>query len=61
MLVAGLVTLVQLFAIGPVGGKLPIVMGTSSGSVSYTHLDVYKRQDYNMIIGEKPGKDLEDF
>ena len=29
MLVAGLVTLVQLFAIGPVGGKLPIVMGTS--------------------------------
>ena len=26
MLVAGLVTLVQLFAIGPVGGKVPIIM-----------------------------------
>ena len=26
MLVAGIVTLVQLFSIGPVGGKLPIVM-----------------------------------
>lgn len=33
MLVAGLVTLVQLFTIGPVGGKLPIVMGTSSGFI----------------------------
>lgn len=33
MLVAGIVTLVQLFAIGPVGGKLPIVMGTSSGFI----------------------------
>lgn len=31
MLVAGLVTLVQMFAIGPCGGKVPIVMGTSSG------------------------------
>ena len=31
MLIAGLVTLVQLFAIGPVGGKVPIIMGTSSG------------------------------
>lgn len=31
MLVAGLVTLLQLFAIGPVGGKVPIIMGTSSG------------------------------
>lgn len=30
MLVAGIVTLVQLFAIGPVGGKVPIIMGTSS-------------------------------
>ena len=28
---AGIVTLVQLFSIGPVGGKVPIVMGTSSG------------------------------
>ncbi len=33
MLVAGLVTLVQLFTIGPIGGKLPIVMGTSSGFI----------------------------
>jgi len=31
MLVAGLVTLVQLFSIGPVGGQVPIIMGTSSG------------------------------
>ena len=31
MLVAGIVTLVQLFSIGPCGGKVPIVMGTSSG------------------------------
>lgn len=31
MLVAGLVTLVQLFPIGPIGGKVPIIMGTSSG------------------------------
>ena len=28
---AGLVTLVQLYAIGPIGGKVPIIMGTSSG------------------------------
>lgn len=33
MLVAGLVTLVQLYAIGPVGGKVPIIMGTSSGFI----------------------------
>ena len=31
MIMAGIVTLVQLFSIGPVGGKVPIVMGTSSG------------------------------
>lgn len=31
MLIAGLVTLVQLFSIGPCGGKVPIIMGTSSG------------------------------
>ena len=31
MVMAGIVTLVQLFSIGPVGGKVPIVMGTSSG------------------------------
>ena len=33
MLIAGIVTLVQVFTIGPVGGKLPIVMGTSSGFI----------------------------
>ena len=33
MLVAGIVTLVQLFAIGPVGGNVPIIMGTSSGFI----------------------------
>lgn len=33
MLVAGLVTLLQLFAIGPIGGKVPIIMGTSSGFI----------------------------
>lgn len=33
MLVAGLVTLVQLFSIGPIGGKVPIIMGTSSGFI----------------------------
>ena len=33
MLVAGIVTLVQLFGIGPVGGTVPIIMGTSSGFI----------------------------
>ena len=33
MLVAGLVTLVQLYAIGPIGGNVPIIMGTSSGFI----------------------------
>ncbi len=31
MIMAGVITLIQLFAIGPIGGKVPIVMGTSSG------------------------------
>lgn len=31
MTVAGIVTLVQMFSIGPIGGKVPIIMGTSSG------------------------------
>ena len=31
MFVAGIVTLIQLYAVGPVGGKVPIIMGTSSG------------------------------
>lgn len=30
MIIAGVVTLLQLYPVGPVGGKLPIVMGTSS-------------------------------
>ena len=33
MLIAGIVTLVQLYAVGPVGGKVPIIMGTSSGFI----------------------------
>lgn len=33
MFVAGGVTLVQLYAIGPIGGKVPIIMGTSSGFI----------------------------
>ena len=33
MLLAGIVTLIQLFSIGPVGGKVPIIMGTSSGFI----------------------------
>ncbi len=33
MLMAGVITLLQLFAIGPVGAKLPIVIGTSSGFI----------------------------
>ena len=33
MLVAGIVTLVQLYTIGPVGARLPVVMGTSSGFI----------------------------
>lgn len=33
MLVAGIVTLVQLFSVGPIGGRVPIIMGTSSGFI----------------------------
>ncbi len=33
MLVAGIVTLIQLYAIGPCGGNVPIIMGTSSGFI----------------------------
>ena len=33
MIIAGIVTLIQLFSIGPVGGKVPIIMGTSSGFI----------------------------
>lgn len=31
MIIAGVITLIQLFSIGPCGGKVPIIMGTSSG------------------------------
>ncbi len=33
MVIAGVVTLIQVLGLGPVGGKLPIVMGTSSGFI----------------------------
>ena len=33
MLIAGVVTLIQLISMGPVGGKVPIIMGTSSGFI----------------------------
>lgn len=33
MLMAGVVTLIQLYGIGPCGGKVPIIMGTSSGFI----------------------------
>ncbi len=33
MLVSGIVTFIQVFSIGPIGGKVPIVMGTSSGFI----------------------------
>jgi len=33
MLIAGLVTFLQLYPLGPIGGRLPIVMGTSSGFI----------------------------
>ena len=33
MTVAGIVTLIQLYSIGPCGGKVPIIMGTSSGFI----------------------------
>lgn len=33
MIIAGAITLIQLYAIGPVGGKVPVVMGTSSGFI----------------------------
>ena len=33
MIIAGVVTLIQMFAIGPIGGKVPIIMGTSSGFI----------------------------
>mgnify|MGYP004442709207 FL=1 len=37
MLIAGVVTLLQLYSLGPVGGKVPIIMGTSSGFIGVFH------------------------
>ena len=31
MLAAGVITLIQLWSIGPIGGQVPVIMGTSSG------------------------------
>ena len=45
MLVAGIVTLVQLYAIGPIGGKVPIIMGTSSGFIGV----------FNSVVGVMGG------
>ncbi len=33
MLIAGLITILQLYPLGPIGSRLPIVMGTSSGFI----------------------------
>ena len=33
MIIAGVITLIQLFSIGPIGGQVPIIMGTSSGFI----------------------------
>ena len=55
MLVAGLVTLVQLYSIGPVGGKVPIVMGTSSSFLGIFQVIVEKSGGgilaYGLILG----------
>ena len=45
MFVAGIVTLVQLFTIGPVGGAVPIIMGTSSGFIGV----------FNSVVGTMGG------
>jgi NCS2 family nucleobase:cation symporter-2 len=31
MLAAGIITLIQLWSVGPIGGQVPVIMGTSSG------------------------------
>ena len=48
MFVAGIVTLVQLFTIGPVGGAVPIIMGTSSGFIGVFNSGVLA---YGAIMG----------
>ena len=44
MLVAGIVTLVQLYSVGPIGGQVPIIMDTSSGFIGVF-------QSVNTIMG----------
>ena len=49
MFIAGIATLIQLFGIGPIGARLPIVMG-----ISFTFLSVATARpgiDYNIIMG----------
>ena len=50
MFVAGLVTLIQLYPIGPVGARLPIVMGTSSGFIG-TAKAIGSQYGYGAILG----------
>ena len=50
MFVAGLVTLIQLYPIGPVGARLPIVMGTSSGFIG-TAKAIGAQYGYGAILG----------
>ena len=50
MFVAGLITLVQLYPIGPVGARLPIVMGTSSGFIG-TAKAIGAQYGYGAILG----------
>lgn len=50
MFVAGLVTLIQLYPILTVGGKLPIVMGTSSGFISTSNM-IGGTWGYGAVIG----------
>ena len=49
MFIAGVATLIQIFGIGPIGSRLPIVMG-----ISFTFLSVATARpgiDYNIIMG----------
>ncbi len=62
MLVAGIVTLVQLYSIGPIGGKVPIIMGTSSGFIGVfscgRSLDGRRRtglrRDHGYLLDRRP-------
>ena len=35
--------------------KIAVVLGSGLGTVSYTHLDVYKRQKYDLVAVHKQG------